>query len=65
MRRKKKQSQEVSKRPANVAFKQQRLAAWQPILTPKTVLPVLFIIGLIFIPLGAVFLVAANSVCLL
>lgn len=62
MRRKKKESQQVSKRPANVAFKQQRLAAWQPILTPRTVLPALFLIGLIFLPLGAVFLVASNSV---
>ena len=26
-----------SRRPANTAFKQQRLKAWQPILTPKTV----------------------------
>ena len=62
MRRKRKQDTQVSKRPANVAFKQQRLAAWQPILTPQTVLPVLFIIGLVFVPLGAVFLVASNSV---
>ncbi|CCM03829.1 uncharacterized protein FIBRA_05978 [Fibroporia radiculosa] len=40
------------KRPANTAFKQQRLKAWQPILTPKTVLPTLFIIGIIFAPIG-------------
>jgi len=41
------------RRPANTAFKQQRLKAWQPILTPKTVLPTLFIIGIIFAPIGA------------
>nr|CAG8466090.1 6657_t:CDS:2 [Entrophospora candida]CAG8510777.1 4766_t:CDS:2 [Entrophospora candida] len=41
-----------SRKPANTAFKQQRLKAWQPILTPKTVLPTFFIIGIIFAPLG-------------
>ncbi|KZT66818.1 transcription regulator [Daedalea quercina L-15889] len=40
------------RRPANTAFKQQRLKAWQPILTPKTVLPTLFLIGIIFAPIG-------------
>ncbi|GBE82525.1 cell cycle control protein [Sparassis latifolia] len=40
------------RRPANTAFKQQRLKAWQPILTPKTVLPTLFIIGIVFAPIG-------------
>ncbi|KAG9104648.1 hypothetical protein FRC06_000412 [Ceratobasidium sp. 370] len=38
-----KKSKTGSKEPANTAFKQQRLKAWQPILTPKTVLPILFI----------------------
>ncbi|KAI0362750.1 transcription regulator [Trametes cingulata] len=41
------------RRPANTAFKQQRLKAWQPILTPRTVLPTLFIIGILFAPIGA------------
>lgn len=50
------------KRPANTAFKQQRLKAWQPILTPRTVLPTLFIIAVIFAPIGAVLLLASNSV---
>ncbi|KAF7338593.1 Cell cycle control protein [Mycena venus] len=40
------------RRPANTAFKQQRLKAWQPILTPKTVLPTLFLIGILFAPIG-------------
>lgn len=48
------------RRPANTAFKQQRLKAWQPILTPKTVLPTLFIIGIIFAPIGAL-LIWGNS----
>jgi len=45
-------SEKSKKRPANTAFKQQRLKAWQPILTPKTVLPTLFIIGILFAPIG-------------
>ncbi|EIM23603.1 transcription regulator [Wallemia mellicola CBS 633.66] len=48
--------------PQNTAFKQQRLRAWQPILTPKQVLPTLFIIGLVFAPIGAVLLSYSNRV---
>ncbi|TIA87750.1 hypothetical protein E3P81_03815 [Wallemia ichthyophaga] len=47
---------------ADTAFKQQRLRAWQPILTPKQVLPTLFLIGLIFAPIGAVLLSYSNRV---
>ena len=36
----------------DTAFKQQRLKAWQPILTPKTVLPSLLLIGILFAPIG-------------
>ncbi|KAJ9121745.1 hypothetical protein QFC22_002366 [Naganishia vaughanmartiniae] len=50
------------KRPANTAFKQQRLKAWQPILTPKTVLPTLLIVGLIFAPIGGVLIWGSNQV---
>ncbi|KAH8691095.1 LEM3/CDC50 family protein [Talaromyces proteolyticus] len=49
-----------SRRPANTAFRQQRLKAWQPILTPKSVLPLFLVIGAIFAPLGGV-LIWANS----
>ncbi|SCZ89548.1 BZ3500_MvSof-1268-A1-R1_Chr1-1g01250 [Microbotryum saponariae] len=51
-----------SHRPANTAFKQQRLKAWQPILTPATVLPTFFLIGVIFVPLGGVLLWGSNKV---
>ncbi|KAI8911955.1 CDC50/LEM3 family [Powellomyces hirtus] len=51
-----------SKKPANTAFKQQRLRAWQPILTPKTVLPTFFLIGAIFIPLGIGLYIASDKV---
>ncbi|XP_075229979.1 cell cycle control protein 50A [Lycorma delicatula] len=41
-----------SKRPADGAFKQQRLPAWQPILTAGTVLPTFFVLGIAFIAVG-------------
>ncbi|GAA5952832.1 hypothetical protein JCM8115_002362 [Rhodotorula mucilaginosa] len=58
----KKQKTPWHKRPANTAFKQQRLKAWQPILTPATVLPTFFLIGIIFVPLGGVLLWGSNKV---
>ncbi|KAI8979586.1 CDC50/LEM3 family [Mycotypha africana] len=54
--------EERNRRPANTAFKQQRLKAWQPLLTPKTVLPTLFVAGIIFAPLGGVFLYESDTV---
>ncbi|KAF7311628.1 Transcription regulator [Mycena kentingensis (nom. inval.)] len=50
------------RRPANTAFKQQRLKAWQPILTPKTVLPTLFIVGILFAPIGALLIWGSSTV---
>ncbi|KAI5124069.1 hypothetical protein M0805_003896 [Coniferiporia weirii] len=50
------------RRPANTAFKQQRLKAWQPILTPKTVLPTLFIIGILFGPIGGLLIWGSSLV---
>ncbi|ESK88418.1 transcription regulator [Moniliophthora roreri MCA 2997] len=50
------------RRPANTAFKQQRLKAWQPILTPKTVLPTFFIIGIIFGPIGGLLIWGSSLV---
>ncbi|KAH9477738.1 Meiotically up-regulated gene 89 protein [Psilocybe cubensis] len=51
---------EGQKRPANTAFKQQRLKAWQPILAPKTVLPLVLLLGLLFVPI-AVLLIWGSS----
>ncbi|OJJ44202.1 hypothetical protein ASPZODRAFT_135693 [Penicilliopsis zonata CBS 506.65] len=51
-----------SRRPANTAFRQQRLKAWQPILTPKSVLPLFFIVGIIFAPIGGLLLWASSEV---
>lgn len=44
------------------AFKQQRLPAWQPILTAGTVLPTFFVIGIAFIPIGIALLHFSNEV---
>ncbi|KDN40359.1 Lem3/Cdc50 [Tilletiaria anomala UBC 951] len=52
----------TSRKPANTAFKQQRLKAWQPILTPKTVLPTFFLVAVIFAPIGAVLYYFSNQV---
>jgi len=51
-----------SRKPENTSFKQQRLRAWQPILTPRTVLPTLFLIGILFAPFGGVLLLISNNV---
>jgi len=51
-----------SKKPANTAFKQQRLKAWQPILTPRPVILSFLIIGLIFIPIGIGIVISSNEV---
>jgi len=41
-----------SKRPTDTAFKQQKLPAWQPILTAGSVLPLFFVVGVAFISIG-------------
>nr|XP_006812327.1 PREDICTED: cell cycle control protein 50A-like [Saccoglossus kowalevskii] len=56
------EEQQESRRPKATAFKQQRLPAWQPILTAGTVLPTFFIIGIIFIPLGIGLLITSENV---
>ncbi|KAL7289371.1 hypothetical protein TKK_0016574 [Trichogramma kaykai] len=51
-----------SKKPSDSAFKQQRLPAWQPILTAGTVLPTFFVIGIAFIPVGVGLLYFSDEV---
>lgn len=53
---------EKSRKPPNTAFRQQRLKAWQPILTPKTVLPLFFAVAVVFAPLGGVMLWASSQI---
>ncbi|KAG0295047.1 hypothetical protein BGZ97_004913 [Linnemannia gamsii] len=51
-----------TRKSANTAFKQQRLKAWQPILTPKTVLPTFILVGILFAPIGGLLLWASDTV---
>ncbi|GAM28032.1 hypothetical protein SAMD00019534_112080 [Acytostelium subglobosum LB1] len=55
-------SKDKSNRPSNTAFKQQRMKAWEPILTPTPVIITFIVIGVIFIPIGAVMISASNNV---
>ncbi|CAI4057506.1 hypothetical protein N7582_000877 [Saccharomyces uvarum] len=52
----------TSKKPPNTAFRQQRLKAWQPILTPQSVLPLLILVACIFTPIGIGLIVSATKV---
>ncbi|XP_043289945.1 cell cycle control protein 50A [Venturia canescens] len=52
----------ITKKPSDSAFKQQRLPAWQPILTAGTVLPTFFVIGIAFIPVGIGLLYFSDEV---
>ncbi|GMM27438.1 Lem3 protein [Martiniozyma asiatica (nom. inval.)] len=51
-----------SKRPKENAFTQQKLRAFHPILTVKEIVPLLVILSIIFIPIGASMLKASNNV---
>lgn len=49
-------------KPHNSPFYQQRLLSYQPVLTPQKAIPFLIFLGLLFIPLGIVFLLTSNGV---
>ncbi|CAI4052276.1 hypothetical protein SUVZ_14G3680 [Saccharomyces uvarum] len=51
-----------SRKPANTSFRQQRLKAWQPILSPQSVLPLLIIMACVFAPIGIGLVVSTISV---
>jgi hypothetical protein len=57
----KKDKKPKSRKPPNTAFRQQRLLAYAPILTPKTVLPLFFAVGIIFGPIGGLLLYASSK----
>jgi hypothetical protein len=48
--------------PEDTPFKQQRLPAWQPILTPNWVIGTFFIVAAIFMPIGGAIYAASSSV---
>ncbi|KAL3231375.1 hypothetical protein RNJ44_00410 [Nakaseomyces bracarensis] len=56
------ESKKTSRKPKNTAFRQQRLKAWQPILSPQSVLPLLIFVACIFAPIGVGLLVSTFQV---
>jgi hypothetical protein len=48
--------------PDNSDFKQQKLKAWQPILTPYWVIFTFLTVGVVFLSIGVAVLVASNNV---
>jgi len=50
-----------SNRPEDSAFKQQRLKAWQPILTPRWVIGTFILIGIVFVPIGIALKVQSDG----
>jgi hypothetical protein len=51
-----------SRRPKYTKFTQQELPACKPLLTPGWVISIFLIVGIIFIPIGVVSLLASNKV---
>ncbi|KAF7709271.1 transmembrane protein 30C [Silurus meridionalis] len=50
-----------ARRPDNSAFKQQRLPAWSPSLTPHTVLPIFYSLSLVCVLLGVWLLITVQT----
>uniref|UniRef100_A0A914W5U8 Cell cycle control protein n=1 Tax=Plectus sambesii TaxID=2011161 RepID=A0A914W5U8_9BILA len=49
-------------KPKATRLRQQKLPAWQPILTASTVIPAIFAIGIIFLPIGVALYLASDGV---
>ncbi|SMN21607.1 similar to Saccharomyces cerevisiae YCR094W CDC50 Endosomal protein that interacts with phospholipid flippase Drs2p [Maudiozyma saulgeensis] len=52
----------ASRRPLNTSFRQQRLRAWQPTLSPQNALPMLIVLITMFVPIGIGLLISAINV---
>uniref|UniRef100_A0A7S1W573 ALA-interacting subunit n=1 Tax=Neobodo designis TaxID=312471 RepID=A0A7S1W573_NEODS len=48
-------------KPSNSNFRQQRLVAWQPIMSPPHVVACLMVVAVCFLPVGVVILMANND----
>nr|XP_046267899.1 cell cycle control protein 50B [Scatophagus argus]XP_046267901.1 cell cycle control protein 50B [Scatophagus argus]XP_046267902.1 cell cycle control protein 50B [Scatophagus argus]XP_046267903.1 cell cycle control protein 50B [Scatophagus argus]XP_046267904.1 cell cycle control protein 50B [Scatophagus argus] len=57
-----KQEHECGNRPDNTAFTQQRLPAWQPMLSAGIVIPGFVLIGLAFIGIGVALFVTTQNI---
>ncbi|XP_075051432.1 cell cycle control protein 50B-like isoform X2 [Mixophyes fleayi] len=51
-----------TQRPDNTAFTQQRLPAWQPLLSASIILPFFFLVGLSFIAIGIGLYYSSNNI---
>jgi len=56
------ENEPLSKKPEDSDFQQQRLKAWQPLLTPKWVIGTFILICVVFIPIGVAIVVASGGV---
>jgi hypothetical protein len=54
----------LKKKPFDNMFTQQRMPAWQPVLSPPWVIALFLIIFIVFTPLGVFIFLASESVCL-
>ncbi|CAF91747.1 unnamed protein product, partial [Tetraodon nigroviridis] len=54
--------EELANRPDNTAFTQQRLPAWQPMLSAGIVIPGFLVIGLAFIGIGVALFVTSQGI---
>ncbi|GAA6071661.1 transmembrane protein 30C [Tachysurus ichikawai] len=51
-----------TRRPDNSAFKQQRLPAWSPSLTPHTVLPIFYSLSIVCVLLGVWLFITVQNI---
>lgn len=51
-----------SNKPPGDAFRQQKLKAWQPIMTPLKVVAIFMVIGITFIPAGVSMMNSSDAV---
>ncbi|KAI1424141.1 CDC50 family protein [Xylaria sp. FL1777] len=56
------EEKKTSRRPANTAFRQQRLKAWQPILTPKNVIWIFLVLGVFAAVVGGLLIYASRMI---
>uniref|UniRef100_A0A914YPW6 Cell cycle control protein n=1 Tax=Panagrolaimus superbus TaxID=310955 RepID=A0A914YPW6_9BILA len=49
-------------KPKSSRLRQQKLQSWEPTLTANTVIPTIFLVSVVFIPVGIFLVLASNSV---
>jgi len=59
---KKEESKVKSRKPSENAFTQQKMLAWQPVLSPPWVVSIFLIIFIVFTPIGVFIVLATNNV---